>query len=63
MSWDDQQVLVLREAAYLRIPAAKLKAGALTTEQRQMIVYQALMSGRGCRGRCRAGRRGGDRGG
>lgn len=46
VSWDDQQVLVLcRETAYLKIPAAKLKAGALTTEQRQMIVYQALMSG------------------
>jgi hypothetical protein len=26
---------------------AKLKAGALSTEQRQMIVYQALMSGLG----------------
>lgn len=48
VSWDDQQVLVLcSEAAYLEIPAAKLKAGALTTEQRQMIVYQALMSGLG----------------
>ena len=48
VSWDDQQVLVLcSEAAYLQIPAAKLKAGALTTEQRQMIVYQALMSGLG----------------
>ncbi len=48
VSWDDQQVLVLcRETAYLKIPAAKLKAGALTTEQRQMIVYQALMSGLG----------------
>lgn len=48
VSWDDQQVLVLcREAAYLQIPAAKLKAGALTPEQRQMIVYQALMSGLG----------------
>jgi hypothetical protein len=48
VSWDDQQVLVLcKEAAYLKIPAAKLKAGALTTEQRQMIVYQALMSGLG----------------
>ncbi|WP_295569135.1 hypothetical protein [uncultured Stenotrophomonas sp.] len=46
--WGDQQVLVLcSEAAYLQIPAAKLKAGALTTEQRQMIVYQALMSGLG----------------
>ncbi|MCR1806762.1 hypothetical protein NTC87_16300 [Stenotrophomonas geniculata] len=48
VSWDDQQVLVLcRETAYLKIPAAKLKAGALTAEQRQMIVYQALMSGLG----------------
>ncbi|WP_295574974.1 hypothetical protein [uncultured Stenotrophomonas sp.] len=48
VSWDDQQVLVLcSEAAYLQIPAAKLKAGALTAEQRQMIVYQALMSGLG----------------
>lgn len=48
VSWDDQQVLVLcKEAAYLKIPAAKLKGGALTTEQRQMIVYQALMSGLG----------------
>lgn len=48
VSWDDQQVLVLcKEAAYLKIPAAKLKAGALTTEQRQMIVYQAVMSGLG----------------
>lgn len=48
VSWDDQQVLVLcSEAAYLQIPAAKLKAGALTTEQRQMIVYQALMFGLG----------------
>ncbi|KRG51570.1 hypothetical protein [Stenotrophomonas beteli] len=48
VSWDDQQVLVLcREAAYLKIPATKLKAGALTSEQRQMIVYQALMSGLG----------------
>ena len=48
VSWDDQQVLVLcSEAAYLQIPAAKLKAGALTSEQRQMIVYQALMSGLG----------------
>lgn len=48
VSWDDQQVLVLcREAAYLKIPATKLKAGALTSEQRQMIVYQALMSGPG----------------
>ena len=36
----------MQETAYLKIPAAKLKAGALTTEQRQMIVYQALMSGR-----------------
>ena len=35
----------MQETAYLKIPAAKLKAGALTTEQRQMIVYQALMSG------------------
>ncbi|MBH1491721.1 MULTISPECIES: hypothetical protein [Stenotrophomonas] len=48
VSWDDQQVLVLcKEAAYLQIPPAKLKAGALSTEQRQMIVYQALMSGLG----------------
>lgn len=48
VSWDDQQVLLLcSEAAYLQIPAAKLKAGALTAEQRQMIVYQALMSGLG----------------
>jgi hypothetical protein len=48
VSWDDQQVLVLcKEAAYLKIPAAKLEAGALTAEQRQMIVYQALMSGLG----------------
>jgi hypothetical protein len=48
VSWDDQQVLVLcKEAAYLKIPAAKLEGGALTTEQRQMIVYQALMSGLG----------------
>lgn len=48
VSWDDQQVLVLcSEAAYLQIPAAKLKSGALTPEQRQMIVYQALMSGLG----------------
>lgn len=46
--WDDQQVLVLcKEAAYLQIPPAKLKAAALSTEQRQMIVYQALMSGLG----------------
>ncbi|MCU1115518.1 hypothetical protein JAK74_17140 [Stenotrophomonas maltophilia] len=48
VSWDDQQVLVLcKEAAYLQIPPAKLKAAALSTEQRQMIVYQALMSGLG----------------
>ena len=48
VSWDDQQVLVLcKEAAYLQIPPAKLKVGALSTEQRQMIVYQALMSGLG----------------
>ncbi|MBH1568114.1 hypothetical protein I5U58_12150 [Stenotrophomonas maltophilia] len=48
VSWDDQQVLVLcRETAYLKIPATKLKVGALTSEQRQMIVYQALMSGLG----------------
>jgi len=50
VSWDDQQVLVLvlcSEATYLQIPAAKLKAGALTSEQRQMFVYQALMSGLG----------------
>ncbi len=48
VSWDDQQVLVLcKEAAYLQIPPAKLKAAALTPEQRQMIVYQALMSGLG----------------
>lgn len=48
VSWDDQQLLVLcKEAAYLQIPPAKLKAGALSTEQRQMIVYQALMSGLG----------------
>lgn len=37
----------MQEAAYLKIPATKLKAGALTSEQRQMIVYQALMSGPG----------------
>ncbi len=48
VSWDDQRVLVLcKEAAYLQIPPAKLKAAALSTEQRQMIVYQALMSGLG----------------
>lgn len=48
VSWDDQQVLVLcREAAYLKIPAAKLDGGALTAEQRQMITYQAVMSGLG----------------
>ncbi|WP_414538982.1 hypothetical protein [Stenotrophomonas forensis] len=48
VSWDDQQVLVLcKEAAYLKIPAAKQKAGALTAEQRQMITYQAVMSGLG----------------
>ncbi|HDS1102471.1 hypothetical protein ACK1O1_09995 [Stenotrophomonas maltophilia] len=48
VGWDDQQVLVLcREAAYLKIPAAKLKSGPLSAEQRQMIVYQALMAGMG----------------
>ncbi|WP_430344848.1 hypothetical protein [Stenotrophomonas sp. NRRL B-14846] len=65
VSWDDQQVLVLcKEAAYLKIPAAKLKADALTTEQRQMITYQAVMSGLGrsqpwpkCRRRGDGGRR------
>ncbi|WP_439449632.1 hypothetical protein [Stenotrophomonas sp. ATs4] len=46
--WDDQQVLVLcKEVAYLNIPAAKADARALSAEQRQMIVYQAVMSGLG----------------
>ncbi|TDV30735.1 hypothetical protein [Stenotrophomonas sp. CC22-02] len=46
--WDDQQVLVLcKEAAYLKLSAGKADVGSLTTEQRQMIVYQALMSGLG----------------
>ncbi|HEL4191370.1 TPA: hypothetical protein UM521_000872 [Stenotrophomonas maltophilia] len=48
ISWDDQQVLMLcKEAVYLKIPAGKAGAGALAPETRQMIAYQALMSGMG----------------
>ncbi|MFB5855952.1 hypothetical protein WAB97_008930 [Stenotrophomonas maltophilia] len=48
ISWDDQQVLMLcKEAVYLEIPAGKAGAGALAPETRQMIAYQALMSGMG----------------
>lgn len=48
VSWDDQQVLALCErAVYLKIPPGKVDAGSLTTEQRQMIAYQALMAGQG----------------
>ena len=48
VSWDDQQVLALCErAVYLKIPPGKVDAASLTTEQRQMIAYQALMAGQG----------------
>lgn len=48
ISWDDQQVLMLcREAVYLQIPAGKAGDVALAAEQRQMIAYQAMMSGLG----------------
>lgn len=48
VSWDDQQVLMLcREAVYLQIPAGKAGDVALAAEQRQMIAYQAMMSGLG----------------
>lgn len=48
ISWDDQQVLILcREAVYLQIPAGKAGDVALAAEQRQMIAYQAMMSGLG----------------
>ncbi len=48
ISWDDQQVLMLcKEAVYLKIPAGKAGAGAWAPETRQMIAYQALMSGMG----------------
>lgn len=48
VSWEDQQVLMLcREAVYLQIPAGKAGDVALATEQRQMIAYQAMLSGMG----------------
>ncbi|WP_329891793.1 hypothetical protein [Stenotrophomonas sp. SMYL11] len=48
ISWDDQQVLMLcREAVYLQNPAGKAGDVALAAEQRQMIAYQAMMSGLG----------------
>lgn len=48
ISCDDQQVLMLcREAVYLQNPAGKAGDVALAAEQRQMIAYQAMMSGLG----------------
>jgi hypothetical protein len=39
--------MLCKEAVYLKIPAGKAGAGALAPETRQMIAYQALMSGMG----------------
>ncbi|MGF6416949.1 hypothetical protein ABH900_000410 [Stenotrophomonas sp. AN71] len=48
MGWDDQRVLLLcRKAAYLNLPGMKPEAGKLTTGQRQMVAYEAMMAGIG----------------
>ncbi|HEL3782309.1 TPA: hypothetical protein UM046_000039 [Stenotrophomonas maltophilia] len=48
MGWDDQRVLLMCEkAAYLNLPGMKPAAGTLTTEQRQMVAYEAMMAGIG----------------
>ncbi|WP_049458104.1 hypothetical protein [Stenotrophomonas maltophilia] len=48
MEWDDQRVLLLcKKAAYLNLPGMKPAADTLTTEQRQMVAYEAMMAGIG----------------